>query len=146
MVGIIAEISPNMSNFPTHKHIASWAGVSPGSNESAGKNKNGRITYGNKYLRSLLVELGWAASRTKHTYLSLKYTSLVGRRGKKRAIITVGHKILTASYFFIKNKNAFDELGEDYLNNFRKDKLILYYKTQLKRLDPDFNFEEEDVA
>ncbi|HHJ09708.1 MAG TPA: IS110 family transposase [Bacteroidetes bacterium] len=49
MVGIIAEIRPNMSNFPTHKHIASWAGVSPGSNESAGKNKNGRITYGNSY-------------------------------------------------------------------------------------------------
>ena len=98
-IGIIAEISINMDNFPTHKHLASWAGVSPGNNETAGKNKSGRITYGNKYLRSLLVEQGWAASRTKNTYLSSKYKSLVGRRGKKRAVIAVGHKILIAAYF-----------------------------------------------
>ncbi len=109
-IGIIAEISIDMDKFPTHKHIASWAGVCPGSNESAGKNKNGRITYGNKNLRALLVEQAWAASRTKHTYLSSKYKSLVGRRGKKRAIIAIGHKILIASYFIIKNKVAFNEL------------------------------------
>jgi transposase len=95
-IGIIAEISTEMEHFPDHKHLASWAGLSPGSNESAGKNKSGRITYGNKYLRSLLVECGWAASRTKNTYMSSKYKSLVGRRGKKRAIIALGHKILIA--------------------------------------------------
>src|SRR4030042_713620 len=69
-IGIIAEISLDMDKFPTHKHIASWAGMCPGSNESAGKNKSGRITFGNKYLRSLLVEQAWDASRTKNTYLS----------------------------------------------------------------------------
>jgi transposase len=74
------------TNFQVHKHIASWAGMCPGSNESAGKNKSGRITYGNKYLRAFLVEQAWAASRTKNTYLSSKYKSLVGRRGKKRAV------------------------------------------------------------
>jgi transposase len=142
-VGIIAEIGIDMEKFPTHKHIASWAGVCPGSNESAGKNKGGRITYGNKYLRSLLVEQGWAASRTKNTYLSSKYKSLVGRRGKKRAIIAIGHKILIASYFIIKNKVAYSELGEDYLNNFRKDKLVAYYKKQLSKLEPNFDFDLE---
>lgn len=142
-VGIIAEIGIDMEKFPTHKHIASWAGVCPGSNESAGKNKSGRITYGNKYLRSLLVEQGWAASRTKNTYLSSKYKSLVGRRGKKRAIIAIGHKILIASYFIIKNKVAYSELGEDYLNNFRKDKLVAYYKKQLSKLEPNVDFDLE---
>jgi transposase len=144
-IGIIAEIGTDMEKFPTHKHIASWAGMCPGSNESAGKNKSGRITYGNKYLRSLLVEQGWAASKTKNTYLSSKYKSLVGRRGKKRTIIAIGHKILIASYFIIKNKVAYNELGEDYLNNFRKDKLVAYYKRQLSKLEPNVGFDLETV-
>jgi len=136
-IGIIAEISTNMEHFPDHKHLASWAGMSPGSNESAGKNKSGRTTHGNKNLRSHLTEGGWAASKTKNTYFSSKYKSLVGRRGKKRAIIALGHKILIASYFIIRDKVEFKELGEEYLNNFRRDKLIAYYKKQIERLDPD---------
>jgi len=142
-IGIISEIGVDMDEFPTHKHLTSWAGVSPGSNESAGKNKSGRITYGNKYLRALLVEQGWAASRTKHTYLSSKYKSLVGRRGKKKAVIAVGHKILIAAYFIIRDKVAYDELGEDHLNNFRKDKLVEYYKKQLAKLEPNTDFDKE---
>jgi len=145
-IGIIAEISTEMEHFPDHKHLASWAGMSPGSNESAGKNKSGRITYGNKYLRSLLVECGWAASRTKNTYMNSKYKSLVGRRGKKRAIIAVGHKILIAAYFIIKDKVEFKELGEDHLNNFRKDKLVSYYKKQLERLEFDTEADREVAA
>ena len=135
-----------MDNFPDQKHLASWAGMSPGSNESAGKNKSGRITYGNKHLRTYLTEAGWAASRTKGTYLSSKYKSLVGRRGKKKTIIALGHKILIASYFIIKDKVEFKELGEDHLNNFRRDKLIAYYKKQIERLDANLEFEEEKVA
>ncbi|MFW5886898.1 MAG: IS110 family transposase [Bacteroidota bacterium] len=142
-IGIIAEIGLDMDKFSTHKHIASWAGMCPGSNETAGKNKSGRITYGNQYLRSLLVEQGWAASRTKNTYLSSKYKSLVGRRGKKRAVIAIGHKILIAAYFIIKDKVAFNELGEDHLNNFRKDQLVKYYKKQLEKLEPNLNFDNE---
>lgn len=87
--------------------------------------------------------MAWAATRTKHTYLSNKYKSLAGRRGKKKALIAVGHKILIASYFIIKNKVAFNELGEDYLSNFRKDKLIAYYKRQLEILEPNINFDKE---
>jgi hypothetical protein len=90
-----------------------------------------------------LVELAWAASRTKHTYLSSKYKSLVGRRGKKKAIIAVGHKILIASYFILKNKVKYNEIGEDYLSNFKKDKLIAFYKRQLNILEPNLNFDKE---
>ena len=87
--------------------------------------------------------MAWAATRTKHTYLSNKYKSLVGRRGKKKALIAVGHKILVAAYFIIKDKVAFNELGEDYLANFRKDKLIEFYKKQLALLEPNKDFSKE---
>lgn len=145
-IGIIAEISTDMDNFPDQKHLASWAGMSPGSNESAGKNKSGRTTHGNKHLSTLLTEGGWAAARTKNTYFSSKYKSLVGRRGKKRAIVALGHKILIAAYFIIKDKVEYKELGEDHLNNFRRDKLIAYYKKQIERLEPNLEFENEEAA
>lgn len=140
---IVAEIGTDMDAFASHKHLASWAGMCPGNNESAGKNKSGRITYGNAFLRTFLVQMAWSATRTKNTYLSTKYKSLAGRRGKKRAIIAIGHKILIAAYFIMKNKVGYNELGEEYLNNFRKDKLIKYYKNQLQKLEPNINFDNE---
>lgn len=90
-----------------------------------------------------MVEMAWAATRTKHTYLSNKYKSLVGRKGKKKALIAVGHKILIAAYFILKNKVMYNELGEEYLNNYRKDKLIEYYKKQLSQLEPNLDFGKE---
>jgi transposase len=142
-VCIIAELGADMQAFASHKHLASWAGMCPGNNESAGKNKSGRITYGNAFLRAFLVQMAWGAARTKNTYLSSKYKSLVGRRGKKRAVIAVGHKILIAAYFIIKNRVEYNEIGEDYLSNFRKDKLVEYYKKQLEKLEPNVDFDHE---
>jgi transposase len=142
-VCIIAELGIDMDAFASHKHLASWAGMCPGNNESAGKNKSGRITYGNAFLRAFLVQMAWGAARTKNTYLSSKYKSLAGRRGKKRAVIAVGHKILIAAYFIIKNKVGYNELGEDHLSNFRKDKLVEYYKKQLAKLEPNVDFDNE---
>lgn len=133
-LGIIAEIGADMNVFPNEQHLASWAGMSPGNNESAGKKKSSRITHGDKYLKAVLVEAGWAASHTKNTYLRSKYDSLVGRRGKKRALIALGHKILCAAYFIIKNKECYKELGADYLESRRKRNQVQSYLDKLKNL------------
>lgn len=85
-------------------------------------------------MKNILVESGWGASRTKNTYLRSKYESLVGRRGKKRALIALGHKILVAAYFIIKNKEAYKELGTDYLESKRKKNQIQSYLDKLKKL------------
>lgn len=106
---IIAEIGTDMSAFPDQFHLASWAGLCPGNNESAGKKKSGRITPGNKSLKTALVEAAWAASHTKDTYLKRRYGSLVARKGKKKALVAVAHKILVAAYFILKEKIAYQE-------------------------------------
>jgi len=128
---IIAEIGTDMSRFPSEEHLSSWAGMSPGNNESAGKKKACRINHGNKCLKGTLTECAWAGSRTKNTYLKAKYKSLVGRRGKKRALIAVGHKILIMCYYIIKHKVAYKELGIDYLDNRKKEKIIKSYINRL---------------
>ena len=82
----------------------------------------------------MLVQFAWAATRTKGTYLRAKYNSLVVRRGKKRALIAVGHKILIATYFILKDKIEYKELGYDYLQNLKKDKKIERHLKILKEL------------
>lgn len=131
---IIAEVGNEMTQFPDENHLSSWAGMSPGNNESAGKKKSSRITHGNKYLRTMLVQFAWAATRTKNTYLRSKYDSLAGRRGKKRALIAVGHKILVATYFILKDKVPYKELGGEFLQDKQKDKQITRHLRMLKEL------------
>ena len=131
-----------MDQFPDEKHLASWAGMSPGSNESAGKKKSTRITHGNKNLKVLLVQCGWAATRTKGTYLRSKYDSLVGRRGKKRALVAIGHKILIAAYFILKDKVAYKELGAEFLQELKKEKQIKRHIQLLKDLGVDVELKE----
>jgi len=90
-------------------------------------------------LRAALTQCAWAASKTKNTYLRAKYHSLVGRRGKKRALIAVGHKILIMAYHIIKNGVPYKELGKDYLLHRREDKIV---KNHIKRLR-DLGYEVE---
>lgn len=131
---IIAEIGVNMALFPTDMHLSSWSGMSPGNNESAGKKKPGTTTHGNKCLRSVLAELAWVATRMKGTYLCSKYYSLVGRRGKKRALIAVGHKILIMCYHILKYKVPYKELGANYLDTRKKDRIAKNYIKRLTNL------------
>ena len=129
---IIAEMGVNMDLFPTEMHLSSWAGMSPGNNESAGKKKPGTTTHGNKYLKTILTEFAWIASKMKGTYLFAKYQSLVGRRGKKKALVAVGHKILISCYQILKYKVPYKELGASYLDTRKKDRIA---KSYIKRLN-----------
>ncbi len=134
-IKILSEIGTDMSVFESEKHLASWAGMSPGNNESAGKKKSSRTTHGNKYLKATLVECGWAATRTKDTYLSAKYNSVIGRKGKKKALIIIGHKILCAVYRILDTLEPYQDLGKDFLDKYHKNKRIAYLKAQLNELE-----------
>lgn len=140
---IMAEAGNDMTQFPDENHLSSWAGMSPGNNESAGKKKSSRITHGNKYLRTMLVQFAWAATRTKNTYLRSKYDSLAGRRGKKRALIAVGHKILVATYFILKDKVPYKELGGEFLQDKHKDKQITRHLRMLKELGLEIEIKKQ---
>jgi transposase len=97
-VVIIAELGVDMSVFQSVSQLASWAGVCPGNNESAGKRKSSRIPKGNVYLKTALVEAAHAAAKTKGSYLRDKFYRLKARRGYKRAAVAIGHKILVSIY------------------------------------------------
>ena len=112
---IIAELGTDMSVFPTENHVSSWAGVSPGNNESAGKKKRTGATPGNKALKSVLCECGWAASNTKNTRLSATYWRWVKRMGKKKALFALGHLLLKIAYKLLLTKQPYKEMGTDYL-------------------------------
>ncbi|TWH58082.1 transposase [Desulfitobacterium sp. LBE] len=129
---IIAEVGTDMSRFPTPGHLCSWAGMTPGHDESAGKKKSAKTRKGNKKLRSALTEAAKAASRQKNTYLSAQYHRIAARRGKNRAAIAVGHTILSLVHILLTRKQAYVDLGFDYLEQRKKEIIV---KQSIKKLE-----------
>lgn len=106
---IIAEIGTDMTAFPDAQHICSWAGLSPGNNESAGKRKSAHINKGNPYLKSMLCEIGWVISGKRTLYLSGWYWRIKQRKGAKRATIAFARKLLTLIYTMLKTGQPYNE-------------------------------------
>ena len=131
---IVAELGDDMSRFPTAGHAASWAGLCPGNNESAGKRLSGRTRIANRTLRAALVESARGAIRTRDCYLAAQYRRLVKRRGDKKAIVAVANSILVIAYHVLRDGVAYRELGGDYFDHLNADRLTRYHTKRLAAL------------
>jgi transposase len=131
---IVAEIGTDMSRFPSPYHLVSWAGLCPGSNESAGIRHSSRIRHGNLALKNALVEAAHAATHTKETYLQSLYKRLVSKRGKKRAMIAVARTILVGIYHMLSRGSAWKDLGADYFERRNPMQIVNRLTKRLKNL------------
>jgi transposase len=129
---IVSEIGIDMNRFPTANHLAAWAGVAPGNNESAGKRRSGKTRKGNTPLTTALIQAAHGVAHTRGTYLAAQYHRLAGRRGAKRAAVAVAHSILVIAYYLIKRKESYREMGADYFDKRRPEASA---KRLIKRLE-----------
>ena len=134
---IVSEIGVDMSRFASSGHLASWARICPGSNESAGKRKSASTGTGNNWLRTTLLESAWAASHARKTYLGAQYGRIAKRRGPKRAAIAVAHSILVIAFHILRDGVEFEDLGADYFDRVNTARQKRYHLRRLAELGCD---------
>jgi transposase len=143
---LLAEIGIDMSRWPTHRHFASWAKISPGNHESAGKRYSGRTGMGNRWLRAILVEAARNVSRNPRSYYAALYHRLSGRRGKKRAIVAVAHSLLVAIYHMLKEGTFHQDLGSDHFERLNREQIARRAVRRLERLGYQVTLQEAGTA
>jgi transposase len=142
---LIAELGVDMTVFATPKHLASWAKMSPGNDESAGKRRSGRTGKGNKWLRATLTEAALAAGKTKNSYLAAQYQRLRGRRGHNKAVTAVGHSILTAIWHMLQTGELYNDPGNDYFTRQNPDRTTKRLIRQLEALGHHVTIEPQEA-
>ncbi len=143
---MIAEIGADMSVFPTAGHLASWAGLCPGNDKSAGKRRSGRTRKGSKWLDIALTEAAQANTRSRDTYLSAQYRRLKTRRGHRRAIGAVKHSIIVAAWHMLSTGEVYREAGGDYYTRIDPDKQTRRLVAHLERLGHTVTLQERAAA
>lgn len=131
---LIAELGADMSVFPSANHCASWAGLVPGTHESAGKQISTRCRKGNKFIRRVLAQAAWAASHTKRSYLCALFARLKLRRGWSKAIVAVAHKILIFAFKVLETGLPYQDLGNDYFDQLNPARATRKALSRLERL------------
>ena len=139
---ILSGLGPELTTFPNAASLASWAGLCPGNNESAGKRKSGRSSVRKHHLKTIMIEVAWAAVKKKDSYYREKYWRLRYRLGPKKAIVAIAHKIIKALYAIIKKGERYKELGADYLVNKNKKQKM----TKIRRAAKELGFELVAIA
>ncbi len=131
---LLAELGTDLSRFPDARHLASWAGMCPGNAESGGKRLSGKTRKGNQALRQALIQIAHVASKTKDTYLAAQYRRIAARRGKKRALVALGHTILVIVYHILTRRQPYQELGVAYFDQLERQRVEQRLVRRLERL------------
>lgn len=131
---LLAEIGADMSHFASSRHLASWAGLCPGNNESAGKRRSGKSHRGNRWIKGIMTEIGWAATRKNNSYSAAQYRKLAGHRGKKRALVAVANSLLQVAWHMLTHRQAYRDLGPDYYERLNRNDLERSLIRRLEKL------------
>jgi transposase len=143
---VIAEIGADMKPFPTAGDLCSWAKICPGNNETGGKRKSSTTGHGDRWLKTILVQVAWAASHTKGSYFQAQYRRMAGRQKKKQAIVTVAHSILSTVYYILKYHRDYKDLGADHFDRIGRERIRRYHVKRLETLGFKVQLIEQTAA